>query len=528
MARVLWVQNLWIEFYRVMVISAFLKKNGHESDIVFDTKEEVVKCIRRYKPDAIAFSCMTVQWKWAQEMSTHIKQSGIKTPIIVGGIHATMYPDNAISHPDVDVVCLNEGEYPMLDFMNALDEGRDYSTTQNLFVRKNGTVIKNPTRPKLLAQGLDAMPFADRDLYKKYAHFRKYPFEIFVGSRGCPFKCSFCEVPQINEMYGGKSVHYRDTVKFVDEIEEVKQRGLLDGKMVMFTDSTFNSHKKWFLRFLEEYRKRINVPFSCNLRVDLVDETQVRALAESGCDNVRFGVEAGDYDIRNRILDKHLTDEQIYKTANLLHKYKIPFVSFNLFASPDETYEQAWRTIEINQRIKPAAVGAYVFVLFPGIRATNYAIEKGLIEESDLDLLDKHPYNIHLSLLALHPDKSKDALKICNLQKFAILVIRRPFLEPLVRWFVKLPPLNIFNTLYSVCQAWEWRRWSSKTTFRRLLYEAILNYQALIETHGDKKSILRRISIAVSNRVKNKRVKSSGIDRDLGVLESFPERKLLE
>ena len=93
---------------------------------------------------------------------------------------------------------------------------------------------------------------------------------------------------------------------------------------------------------------------------------------------------------------------------------------------------------------------------------------------------------------------------------------------------MKLPPLNIFNTLYSVCQAWEWRRWSSKTTFRRLLYEAILNYQALIETHGDKKSILRRISIAVSNRVKNKRVKSSGIDRDLGVLESFPERKLLE
>ena len=135
MDRVFWVQNLWIEFYGVMVISAFLKKNGHESDIVFDTKEEVVKCIRRYKPDAIAFSCMTVQWKWAQEMSTHIKQSGIKTPIIVGGIHATMYPDNAISHPDVDVVCLNEGEYPMLDFMNALDEGRDYSTIQNLFIR---------------------------------------------------------------------------------------------------------------------------------------------------------------------------------------------------------------------------------------------------------------------------------------------------------------------------------------------------------------------------------------------------------
>jgi hypothetical protein len=227
-------------------------------------------------------------------------------------------------------------------------------------------------------------------------------------------------------------------------------------------------------------------------------------------------------------LDKHLTDEQIYKTADLLHKYKIPFVTFNLFASPEETYEQAWKTVRINQRIKPSAVGAYVFVLFPGIRATNYAIEKGLIQESDLDLLDKHPYSIHLSLLASHPEKSKDAVKISNLQKFAILVIRMPFLEPLVRLLVKLPPLNFFSTIYSISQAWEWRRWSTKTTFRRLLYEGILNYHALIETHGDKKSLLRLISLALSKKVKNKRVKVSGTGRDLGVLESFPERMLTE
>ncbi len=528
MAKVLWVQNLWIEFYGVMSISALLKKNGHESDIVFDNKEEVVDYIRRSRPDAIAFSCMSVQWKWAKEMSSYIKQQGIDTPIVVGGIHATMYPEDAISHPAMDVVCLNEGEHPMLEFMNALEEGRDYSTIQNLWVRKNSEVVKNATRAKLLAQELDALPLADRELYKKYEHFRKYPFEIFVGSRGCPFRCSFCEVPTINKMYGGKSVYYRDPVKFVDEIEDLKNRGLLAGKLVMFTDSTFNSHKKWFLKFLEEYRRRINLPFSCNLRVDLVDETQVRALAESGCDNVRFGVEAGDFDIRDRILDKHLTDEQIYKTADLLHKYKIPFVTFNLFACPDETYEQAWKTIRVNQRIRPASLGVYVFILFPGIRATEYAIEKGLLQRDDLDLLDEHPYNIHLSLLAAHPDKNRDAVKISNLHKFAILVIRMPFLEPLVRLLVKLPPLNVFSTIYAVSQAWEWRKWSTKTTFRRLLYEGILNYQALVETHGEKKSILRRISLALNSRVKKKRGNNSGTARDIGILESFPERRLAE
>src|SRR3989344_4319921 len=105
MARVLWVQNLWIEFYGAMSISALLKKNGHQPDIAFDNKKEVVDYIRTYRPDAIAFSCMSVQWKWAKEMSSYLKQQGIRTPIIVGGIHATMYPEDAISHPDVDVVC---------------------------------------------------------------------------------------------------------------------------------------------------------------------------------------------------------------------------------------------------------------------------------------------------------------------------------------------------------------------------------------------------------------------------------------
>ena len=102
--------------------------------------------------------------------------------------------------------------------------------------------------------------------------------------------------------------------------------------------------------------------------MDLVKEDQVKALAESECDNVRFGIEAGDYDIRNRILDKNLKDEKIYEVADLLHKYKIPFITFNLFASPEETYEQAWKTIRINQRVKPAGLTAYIVLWFSLLR----------------------------------------------------------------------------------------------------------------------------------------------------------------
>ena len=98
----------------------------------FGTKEEIVESIKRDKPNCIAFSCMTVQWKWAKEISTFIKQSGIEIPIVMGGIHATMYPEDAISHPDIDIICLNEDEYPMLELMGVLENGWDYSTIENL------------------------------------------------------------------------------------------------------------------------------------------------------------------------------------------------------------------------------------------------------------------------------------------------------------------------------------------------------------------------------------------------------------
>ena len=72
----------------------------------------------------------------------------------------------------------------------------------------------------------------------------------------------------------------------------------------MFTDSTFNSHKKWLIEFCQQYKEKINLPWSCNLRAEIVNEEQVKALKMANCANVRFGIESGDEDIRVNILKK--------------------------------------------------------------------------------------------------------------------------------------------------------------------------------------------------------------------------------
>ena len=116
----------------------------------------------------------------------------------------------------------------------------------------------------------------------------------------------------------------------------------------------------------------------------------------------------------------------------------------------------------------------YMLYLYPNLGITNFALDRGLIDKKDIDMIEKPPYNYHLSLLALHPDRNKDIFKICNLQKFAILAVRWPFLEPLVRKLSELPNNSFFNFIYLVNQAWEWRNWSTRHGFMRLLWDGLL------------------------------------------------------
>jgi len=143
-------------------VSSVLKSRGHLASLYHVKKEpsrnEILDTIQREHPDIIAFSSVTNQIGYVDIGSKWIKQE-FTIPIICGGIHATLYPEEVIGFDGIDMVCRGEGEYPMLELANDLG----HTDIKNLWVKGGGDIIKNPLRP--LISSLDDLPYPDYALF---------------------------------------------------------------------------------------------------------------------------------------------------------------------------------------------------------------------------------------------------------------------------------------------------------------------------------------------------------------------------
>lgn len=274
MAKILFLQNLWYEYMGVMWISAVLKKHSHSCDVLISDKyKEIRDKIIKLRPDVIGFSCMSGMFNWAKKISQRIKKE-FDVIILIGGPHATYFPAIIEKNKDIDVICRGEGEYAILDLMNAIDGEKDSTKIENLWVRKNRKIYKNELRP--LISDLDQLPFPDRTIYFKYKFFRKNPTKNFMTARGCPYNCKFCYNHTLKKIYKGKGtyVRYRSPENIVNEILEIKKKYGI--KTVYFYDDTFIMDRKWINELMNMYKERVKLPFIAQIRADFVDEALIK------------------------------------------------------------------------------------------------------------------------------------------------------------------------------------------------------------------------------------------------------------
>jgi hypothetical protein len=200
------------------------------------------------------------------------------------------------------------------------------------------------------------------------------------------------------------------------------------------------------MNFLDTYQKEINMPFLCNLRIDMVDEELVKRLKEANCNRVDFAIENGDEYILNNILKRKMTSEQIVKAGKLFKKYKIRTVTSNIVGSPHETIETAMKTVKINQLIRPEIANCFILQPYPGTEIHAYSLEAGFLESSYSFSKDGTGFQVGFEgATECMPLKLKHSKQLKNLVSFFDCLVKYPFLEPLIRVLIHLPPNRFFK-----------------------------------------------------------------------------------
>ncbi len=460
MARIAFVQNLLFEYLGVIYISSLLKQHGHRVEMFIPRKgkrgEHSLEEIASFNPDMVGFPCTTGNHKWSLSFAQLLKNK-ISTRTIFGGPHPTYFSE-IINRPQVDIICRGEGEYPMLELADKIDRNENITGTLSCWFKDKGKIIKNSQRH--LIEDLDQLPFPDRELYSS-----KYPFcrksqKVFIASRGCPFSCTFCFNHQYKELYQGKGkfVRYRSVENLIMEIKELQQRER-EMRTVYMQDDNLIYNKAWAMEFADRYAKEIDLPLICLIRADSTDEAIIKKLKEANCRNVFFGIETGSETLRNTLLKKGVTDKQILHTAKLLKKYGIKFRTYNMLGLPGETIQDAYKTIDINTKIKTSYPWCSLFHPLPGTELAQYAERHGMLEVG----LD----NTQPSFFKTSAIKSIHKNEFINLQKLFFFAVKMPMLMPIIKRLSRCKPNILFEIFFLTGYAWCYMK-SENLTLREI------------------------------------------------------------
>lgn len=470
MAKVLFVQEIYFPFQSIARLSAFLKRRGHEVDLIVGDEGKTVAHIKKNKPDLIAFSVLTPYRNHMLVCSRAVKRAGIDIPIIAGGYDITFLPQ-ILENSDLDIVCRGEGENALAELCERLDAKKDYTDIPNLWVKNRDKIYKNKMRT--WTENMDELPFDDRDLYLNYDnYFKIVPFTQVLAGRGCPYDCSYCFNFGYKETYKNDGSAGYCRLRSVDNVMEelLILKDKYKARYIFFNDSTLTYNKNWILEFLKKYREKIDLPFSINAVISEINEELCKALQENGrCELIRFGLETGNEEFRHKVLNKRITSKQLFEGTALMRKYGIRYSISMMLGLPGENLELSWETINMAKILsaKNSVHAVNIFKPFPGLPITDYGISLGQYKKEEISARDlpeqlkKSEDSEDYKKLALgNRDMcfyetyrcDHEGKLIQRLSRFSHLAIRFPTLRPMIKVLINFPDNFIYRFIWMVTE----------------------------------------------------------------------------
>lgn len=369
----------------IAYMAGVLQENNIDVEILDASAEDmdfkdVEKELLKRKPDLVALTALTPTIGRALETAQVVKETLPDSIVVMGGYHPTFNFIETLEDENVDIVIRGEGEYIMLNLVQALENQSSLHDVKGIvFEDKNSKeIVVNPEAP--LIQDLDELPFPALNLLpmKKYRLLdMDTHMTTMITTRGCPMQCSFCSSAAMH----GKKIRERSVENIVDEIEYLKTNYDID--TIAFMDDTFTLKKRKVMAICDEILKRnIEIMWGCTSRVDTLDEKLLKKMKEAGCITIFIGVESADQQQLDNMC-KNTTIAKIENAFKIAHKLKIRTIASVALGMPGDTKEIMNKTVKFVHKLKPNYAIYSLATPYPGTRFYKEAFEKDLIKIKD-------------------------------------------------------------------------------------------------------------------------------------------------
>ncbi len=399
----------------ILAVAGYLRSIGNITPRIIDsladglTLADLRSLVKQEQPDIVGFSVLTFNLLDCLEVAKIIREVCPHTKVCFGGFHPTIYPNETLSLPEVDFVVSGEGEITFTELVLALS---DPSNTNNVKLHeieglgwkdKKGELYINDSRE--VVSNLDTLPMVAHDLIDLSKYEVVLANESNVASiqtsRGCPFKCSFCDIRQ-------SKYRYRSAEKVLDEMIFLKNLGI---KELFIIDDTFTVNRKRVIELCKLLiNERINIKFKISSRVDTIDQEMLDLLAASGCYRIHYGVETGSQRLLD-YLEKGVTIQQIVSGLEMTKESGIEVFAYMMIGIPTETRSEIDQSVNFVKILKPDYVDYSICTPFPKTKLYEISFE------------NDHAFKDYWGEFARKPDKT---FKIRNLNnRFTEKELRR-------------------------------------------------------------------------------------------------------
>lgn len=427
-----------VETQAIPLLSAIVRRRGHEAILVawHGRRRRAIGELRRFAPDVIAYSIASNQAGEYLAINRELKRR-LSFFALFGGPHVT-FGKGILEDGGVDGACRGEGDTALPDFLDRFGTDAMYETSNFAFHTPDGFRCNPPAH---LVEDLDTLPFPDRDLvFDRSPFLAQNPVKGFMAGRGCPYNCAYCFNHAFHALYKGKGriLRTKSVSYLIEEIQGVRNRYPM--AFIRFYDDLFGADPEWLEEFAQRFPKEIGLPFSANARPNIVTGEYAQRLKRAGCFSVFTAVECGNERLRNDVLDRHISNQEILDSCDRFRQAGIRIVSLNMLGVPGETEDDIRETMALNRTMGADFADASIFQPYPGTRAERYCRERGLLDENHRQFESTYV----ASALNISPEMRQ---RIFMLHKFFGMTVRRPWLWPVVN---RLPKNPLFNPLWTV------------------------------------------------------------------------------